>query len=417
LQLEGARTRSSSRRLRSLTGLPILIVDHNASNRKILEEIITNWRMKPVLAQSGVEALAALSTKRTGRDRIALALLDVHMPDMDGFSLAERIRQDPLNRDLKLILLTSAGRPDDIARCEALDISGYLTKPVKQSELFDEIVTALAKKTSKHKTSENVDQAVTSPAAMRILVAEDNPVNQTLAMRILEKLGHHVTLAINGREALDKSRSSDFDLVLMDVQMPHLDGLEATKLIRVAEKDTGKHVPIIAMTAHAMKGDRERCIEAGMDGYLSKPIRIEELKASLSEVGQARTSANSGVKFEIDFKEIGRVDVLLDGVLGDRQLLREMAELWLRDSAKQIEQLKAGFEQNDSEMVRKAAHAIKGSVGNFGATVAQNAAQDIESLASNGNLASARELFKSLTHTLEKVRLELQILSEHLKTS
>jgi len=174
LQLEGARTRSSSRRLRSLTGLPILIVDDNASNRKILEEIITNWRMKPVLAQSGVEALAALSTKRTGRDRIALALLDVHMPDMDGFSLAERIRQDPLNRDLKLILLTSAGRPDDIARCEALDISGYLTKPVKQSELFDEIVTALAKKTSKHKTSENVDQAVTSPAAMRPCFSDGN---------------------------------------------------------------------------------------------------------------------------------------------------------------------------------------------------------------------------------------------------
>jgi two-component system, sensor histidine kinase and response regulator len=417
LQLEGVKTRSSSRRLRSLTGLPILIVDDNASNRKILEEVITNWRMKPLLAKSGAEALAALSTKRKGRDRIALALLDVHMPEMDGFSLADRIRQDPLNRDLKLILLTSAGRSDDIARCEALDISGYITKPIKQSELFDEIITALAEKSSKQTTSKNVDQVVSSSASrMRILVAEDNPVNQTLAMRILEKLGHQVTLANNGREALDKSQSDDFDLVLMDVQMPHLDGLEATRLIRLAEKSTGKHIPIIAMTAHAMKGDRERCIDAGMDGYLSKPIRIEELKASLSNVSQAGNFANSDVKNDIDFEAIGRVDVLLDGVLGDRQLLREMAELWLRDSAKQIEELKAGFEQNDPARVQNAAHAIKGSVGNFHATVAQEAARDIESLASNGNIVSARKAFKNLSRTLEVVQLELRILSQHLKT-
>jgi two-component system, sensor histidine kinase and response regulator len=418
LQTEGVKTRSSSRGPRTLIGLPILIVDDNASNRKILEEIITNWRMKPVVAQSGVEALGALSARRKGRDRIALALLDVHMPDMDGFSLADRIRQDPTNQDLKLILLTSAGRSDDVARCEALDISGYLTKPVKQSELFDEIVTALAEK-SHDRTSKTIDQAVSSPAvALRILVAEDNPVNQTLAMRILEKLGHHVTLANNGREALDKSRSSKFDLILMDVQMPDLDGLEATKLIRMAEKSTGKHLRIIAMTAHAMKGDRERCIDAGMDAYLSKPIRIEELKAALSEFGQPHTTpANSSVKSEIDFSEIGSVDRLLDGVLGDRQLLREIAELWLRDSSKQIEQLEAGFKQNDPAMVQKAAHAIKGSVGNFGATTAQEAAREIESLASNGDLASAKAAFKSLSQALEKVRIELLILSEHLKTN
>jgi two-component system, sensor histidine kinase and response regulator len=416
VQLESGKPRSTSKSIRTLVGLPILVVDDNASNRRILEEIITNWHMKPVVVKSGAEALTLLSSQEPARDRIALALLDVHMPDMDGFSLADRIRQVPLYRDLKIILLTSAGRSEDIARCEALGIAGYLTKPVKQSELFDEIVTALAAKSSKRRVTKVAEQGAASPTgAMRILVAEDNPVNQTLAMRILEKLGHKVSLANNGREALDKSQSEYFDLILMDVQMPMLDGLEATRMIRAAEKETGKHVPIIAMTAHAMKGDKERCLDSGMDGYLSKPIRIEELKERLSDVQSSAVEGAGGVA-QVKFDSIGPIDLLLDGVLGDRELLREMAELWLRDSESQMQQLEAGFERADPMMIQKAAHAIKGSVGNFRATAAHEAARDVEISASRGDMAKAQEAFDILSRNIRAVRHELQVLSESLKT-
>jgi two-component system, sensor histidine kinase and response regulator len=412
LQVESNPPQARSEHMRSLEGLPILIVDDNASNRQILEEIIVSWRMKPLVAKNGAEGLVAISSEREREDRIAIALIDVQMPEMDGFSLADRIRQDPRNHDLKIILLTSAGRSEDIARCEQIGISGYLTKPIKQSELFDEIITVLATKLPEAQVAESTEQIASSPSTMRILVAEDNPVNQMLASRILEKLGHKVSLANDGREALEKCQAEDFDLILMDVQMPRMDGLEATKSIRLAEKSTGKHVPIIAMTAHAMKGDKERCIEAGMDEYLSKPIRIDELRGVLSELGEASSSKSNSLKSDPQFYAIGPVNSLLDGVLGDRQLLREMAELWLRDSANQMEQLRAGFDQSDALIIQRAAHAIKGSVGNFQATAAYEAAREIESYASQRNLAAAKEAFETLKRTVESVRHELKLLTK-----
>src|SRR6516164_5499155 len=216
------------------------------------------------------------------------------MPDMDGFAVAEQIRNSYKQQGIKVILLTSASRPSDVARCRELGISDYLSKPIKQSELFDAIVTAMTERGQKPERYESALAFIqASEHSLRVLLAEDNPVNQTLAMRILERLGHKVQVVNNGKEALGRAQGEEFDVILMDVQMPEMDGLEATTAIRDAEASTGKHVPIVAMTAHAMKGDREKCLSAGMDGYLSKPIRIDELKQAMSEVKKTQNAEQS----------------------------------------------------------------------------------------------------------------------------
>src|SRR5262252_1924109 len=349
-----------------LIDLPILVVDDNASNRRILKEILTNWHMKPTLATSGAEALNALE-KGKSTNSFALVLLDVHMPGMDGFAVAEQIHYE--HQGIKVILLTSASRPSDVARCRELGILDYLSKPIKQSELFDAIVTAMAEPRQKPEVCETAAASIQpSERPLRVLLAEDNPVNQTLAIRILEKIGHKVQVVNNGKEAIGRAQGEEFDLILMDVQMPEMDGLEATTAIRAAEAGTGKHVPIVAMTAHAMKGDREKCLSAGMDGYLSKPIRIDELKQAVFRAGQKRNTGGSPE--QNSFGAIGQLELLLDSVMGDRTLLVEMAELWLADSEKQEKQIREGLDSGDAMMVQSAAHALKGSVGTFQACAA-----------------------------------------------
>jgi len=414
LELTKSESEAPAGESRKLIDLPIMVVDDNASNRRILEEILTNWHMKPRLANSGAEALRALE-ERTSTNKVALVLLDVHMPDMDGFTVAEQIRSSPRYQGIKVILLTSAGSPSDIASCRELGISGYLTKPIKQSELFDVIVTAMSEHTQDRERHQSTS-AVVQPAdsALRVLLAEDNPVNQTLATRILEKLGHKVWVVNNGREAMERTRAEEFDLVLMDVQMPEMDGLEATMAIRASEADTGKHVPIVAMTAHAMKGDRERCLSSGMDGYLSKPIRIDELKRSISDVEKARTANRPNGQLINPFRAIGRIEELSDGVMGDRALLVEMAELWLADSAEQVKLIQRGFESGDATMIQGAAHALKGSVGTFLASAAQEAAKELELSAKNGDLAGARKVFERLSGQIDLVRQDLRQLARAL---
>src|SRR5215475_8701344 len=281
LDLKNSEADPPSQESQELIDLPVLVVDDNASNRRILKEILTNWHMKPTLANSGPEALNALA-KGKSTNSFALVLVDVHMPGMDGFALAERISFE--HQGINVILLTSGSRPSDVARCRELGILDYLSKPIKQSELFDAIVTAMSDRSGKRERHQNTSASIQPSArSLRVLLAEDNPVNQMLAMRILERLGHKVQVANNGKEVIRLAQEY-FDLILMDVQMPEMDGLEATAAIRVAEAGTGRHVPIVAMTAHAMKGDREKCLSAGMDGYLSKPIRIDELQQAMSDV-------------------------------------------------------------------------------------------------------------------------------------
>jgi two-component system, sensor histidine kinase and response regulator len=263
-----------------LRDLPVLIVDDNATNRRLLEEMVIGWRMVPRLAASVSEALTALRVAQESGRPFHLVLTDVQMPDADGFALSEAIKKDPAIAAAAVVMLTSAGQPGDAARCRQLGVAAYLTKPIKRSELRGAILSAL------NGQSAGRDRLVTRHSLRearrtgRILLVEDNVVNQMVASRLLEKRGHTVVVANNGREALailDQQALVGFGCVLMDVQMPEMDGFECTTIIRDRERMTGSRLPIIAMTAHAMKGDDARCLAAGMDGYLSKPIDPDQL--------------------------------------------------------------------------------------------------------------------------------------------
>jgi signal transduction histidine kinase/DNA-binding response OmpR family regulator len=262
-----------------LTGVRALVVVDNPTNRRILGEMLERWEMKPVLAANADEALAMLHAAPRFATPFALLLTDSNMPGIDGFTLVERVRQEADLRQTTIMMLTSAGRRGDAARCRELGIAAYLLKPVSQQELLDALLRVLATKVrpdaerglvTRHSLREG-------RRGLRILLAEDNPVNQRLAAGLLEKRGHTVVVTANGREAVEAFSRQKFDVVMMDVQMPEMDGFEATAAIRTRQNATGVHIPIIAMTAHAMTGDRERCLAAGMDGYVSKPIQAQEL--------------------------------------------------------------------------------------------------------------------------------------------
>jgi PAS domain S-box-containing protein len=271
----------------AVEGHRVLVVDDNETNCRILREMVSNWRMRPQVASGASEATSLLRDAHRAGDPYALVLTDANMPEIDGFELAEQIRADDNLRSTVIMMLTSSDRPGDIARCERLGIAAYLFKPVKQSELFDAIVVALGV------TPADEEQPVPSSLEtfrlppLRILLAEDSLVNQKLAVGLLERHGHSVIVANHGREALAAFDSGKFDLVLMDVQMPEMDGFEATAAIRGREEETGRHIPIVAMTAHAMKGDRQRCLDAGMDAYVAKPIRAQQVFETIASLFDA----------------------------------------------------------------------------------------------------------------------------------
>jgi two-component system, sensor histidine kinase and response regulator len=277
----------------SLAGLRVLVVDDNATNRRIFEETLKHWAMRPTAVASGAEGLDAIAAARAQAAPFALVLLDANMPEMDGF--ADRLREMPERTRPTIMTLSSSGQRGDIARCRTLGIHGYLVKPVKRSELLDAITAALAAAPAElpHAPLVTAQTLREASASLRILVAEDNAVNQRVIVRLLEKRGHAVAIAGTGREAVEAwtraaDRSAPFRLVLMDVQMPEMDGLEATAAIRAREKARGGRVPIIALTAHAMQGDRERCVAAGMDGYLTKPVTAQALIELLTPLAAAQ---------------------------------------------------------------------------------------------------------------------------------
>jgi CheY-like chemotaxis protein len=273
-----------------LQGLPVLIIDDNATNRRILDEMLRNWCMKPETADSGAAGLARLREAAAYCQPFRLVLLDAMMPELDGFEVARSIKADPALAGLNVVMLSSGDQARDAALCRELGVARYLVKPVKQSDLLDAIIRIVARGDTEPQSvgpgsrprSARPSAAAAQP--LRILLAEDNATNQRLAVRLLEKMGHCVAVANNGKEALDAVELQTFDLLLMDVQMPEMGGLEATAAIREREHGGDRHLPIIALTAHAMKGDRERCLEAGMDGYVGKPIRTQELSREIDLV-------------------------------------------------------------------------------------------------------------------------------------
>jgi PAS domain S-box-containing protein len=269
-----------------LRDLPVLIVDDNATSRRIFQEITLGWQMQPTVAQGGAEALTLLEQAKTAGTPFRLVLLDGQMPGIDGFGVAERIKRDTPSAALSLIMLTSASLRGDAARCRELGISAYLNKPVKRSDLLEAIRDALGSQSASGQNPPvaTIHSLRENSKRLSILLVEDNRVNEILAVRMLEKRGHHVTVARNGRTALAALEQQTPDLVLMDVQMPEMDGFEATATIRQNEQKGGKHLRIIAMTAHAMAGDKERCLAAGMDGYVSKPIQADLLFSAIEQV-------------------------------------------------------------------------------------------------------------------------------------
>jgi len=388
---------------RTLAHLPVLIVDDNATNRRILEEVFANWHMRGVAVDGGRSALATLEDSLHKNQPFAVVLLDGHMPDMDGFTVAERISNDRRFAGTKLVMLTSAGQPEDVARCRNLGISAYLTKPIKQSELFDVIVTAIGQPLATRRRAPKLrKRSLSAHRRLHVLVAEDNQVNQLLATRIFEKLGHQVTVVSNGRDACSAVQAGKFDLVAMDVQMPEMDGLEATTAIRIWEKPRGTHIPIIAMTAHAMKGDRESCLAAGMDAYTSKPIRIRELERAITELVQAPVAKVPQAGGVID------QTALLAGVDGNRRLLREIARLFLADYPQRLAEIERAISRADAVSLGKAAHSLKGAIGNFAAENAYMAAQRLESIAKSGDLDMARD-------ASARLESELVLLAEELR--
>ncbi len=289
-----------------LRGVKVLVVDDNRTNRRILEGMLSRWHMKPTPVEGGREALAQLSAAREAGEPYGLILTDMHMPDMDGFALVEEIRKRPELSTATIMMLTSAGHRGDAARCQELGVSAYLLKPIRQSELREAVARVLGAREHEGTipliTRFSLQDAREPEAFLRVLLAEDNIVNQRLAVRLLEKRGHRVVVAATGLETLQALEKESFDLVLMDVQMPEMDGLEATVAIREKEKGTGLHQPIVALTAHAMKGDREKCMEIGMDGYLTKPIRPQELDQILETYVARRLETQSLAEISTPYK-------------------------------------------------------------------------------------------------------------------
>ncbi len=281
-----------------LAGVSVLVVDDNATNRHILEGAVLRWKMVPTAVESAAAAMKALQHAHDSGTQLPLVLTDAHMPGVDGYGLVEAIRQNPSFSSVKIVMLTSGGKRGDAARCEALGIAAYLSKPFDRLELREVLLQVLATDPTKLETRALVTRHTVREQrqSLSFLVAEDNAVNQKLIARLLEKRGHSVVLAQNGREALEALEKQNFDIVLMDIQMPEMDGFEAMKRIREKEKVSGAHQPVIALTAHAMKGDRERCLASGMDDYLNKPIRPQELDEILERYLALRSKSSDAIE-------------------------------------------------------------------------------------------------------------------------
>jgi len=383
-----------------LKGTRILIVDDSATNCAVLEEVLHAWGLDPKSVSSADDAILALNEARTTGATFPLMITDVAMPGMDGLELIRSIRNDKNLRETAVIVMTSTDLVPGDPKLNGLNIAATLRKPVKQSELWNAVLNAKAGTVVADEASDAPAETLPGIRPLKVLLAEDNHFNQRLGIALLEKWGHTVTLVESGRGAIDAWRNGNFDLIIMDVQMPEIDGLEATRQIREAEQQTGAHVPIVAMTAHALSGDRERCLNAGMDGYASKPLRISELDREIARFFETSenvpTAAQSSdhVTVSVTRPNASNLDWkrALDTCAGDRGLLIDVLQVFVEQIPPLLTSLHQAVRENDCDTARRAAHSIKGSVRIFGASPTANLLQQIETLAKNDTLPEVREL-------------------------
>ena len=393
---------------------PILVVDDNQTNQFLLVEMLRKWGIRAETAPTAKEALGILARAGTAGGQFAAVISDLQMPDMDGFELVETIRASPPFGSIPVLILSSSAQPGERERSVAMGASAYLAKPVHPSELLDAILNVLSARASEPDPKEAVNAPPNDRRhTMKVLLAEDNAVNRTLAKRLLEKHGHTVVVVENGRQALKALEREKVDLVLMDVQMPEMDGLEATAAIRAREKNTGGHLPIIALTAHAMKGDREKCLAAGVDDYLTKPIRTLDLFKAIERLGDSNfTPAAAPIPIAkqpeaaaFDF------DAALDHVEGDRELLDEVVRIFSDECPRKMEEIRNSIRAADPLLLERAAHSLKGAASNLCAAGVMHFAEDLEQSARAKDVSRAGTQFQSLEAAVKKLLNELEAFS------
>ncbi|MBW2015372.1 MAG: response regulator [Deltaproteobacteria bacterium] len=383
----------------------ILIVDDNKTNLKIMQGYLEAWGFVCDAAWSGEMALTMMAAASKYKAPYDLVITDWQMPRMDGRELGRKIKSDPALKDTLMIMLSSRGMRGDASEMKKIGFNGYLTKPIRRSQLFDCIVMVMSgRERTRLETAELITRHTikeTRKRRVRILIAEDNIVNQKLALRLLEKFGFKADAVANGKEAVRALELIPYDIVLMDIQMPEMDGIEATTVIRDPSSRVINHqVPIIAMTAHAMKGDRERCLEAGMNDYVSKPVNPNELYKAISNHLSPAAEEEANEKDKPESKEgeenLFNQKELLERAGGDEELMKELLKDGLTLIPRQLKELDQAYEENDPARISRLAHSIKGAAGNLAAHRLKDAAYEVEEAGKKGDMASVGELVKRL---------------------
>jgi two-component system sensor histidine kinase/response regulator len=398
----------------SLEGLRVLIVDDNETNRRLLRHNLAAWRMESSEAETASAAVDLLRQGVSHGSPYDIALIDLMMPDVDGLTLARQIKSDPSISETRLVLVTSGGARLDADELSRTGIAASLGKPIKQSLLFDALADVIGWSHLEAVPATLPPEVVIVPRPdLRLLVAEDNPVNQKLALRQLQRLGVTADAVANGNEAVEALRRIPYDVVLMDCQMPDMDGFEATMLIRAREKE-GEHITIIAMTANALEGDREKCLAAGMDDYISKPVTERQLAATLARwepraarVEQKDPDATMNDSKILDLAVIESLRELKDGP--DDPIMQELIDLYFEDAPIQIEAIREALTASDALALARAVHAFKSSSGNMGATELHRLLADLEVVARNGDLSKAQEAVAEIIRAFERARAALEI--------
>jgi len=395
-------------KLVDMRDIPVLVVDDDATNRQILEEILSSWHMQPTTVDSGRSALLEIERAKSKNEPFPLALIDVHMPEMDGYELAEHIKEGSDQPETKIVMLTSRDWSGDAAKFRELDLAAYLTKPIRPSGLLDTITTVLDATLSEDgQTPPHGPRSFEeSERSLHILVAEDHPINQELVRILLDQRGHTVTVVNNGREALAALERESFDLVLMDVQMPEMGGLEAATAIRENEKGRGTHIPIIAMTANAMQGDRERCLEAGMDDYVSKPVRVQELFNVVNGVALVATDFTAVGSEERRADNATDEAPILANFSGNRRMAMKLGKMFLESLPKHMSDIRDAVTARDGERLWGAAHRFFGVVGMFSAS-ASNSARTLELMGRSGDLDGVDDAYAALEEEVAHLKSAL----------